>query len=350
RALRQVDVIQRMQMLVLASLVAEALERAVADHLIGIHVARGARAALDDVDDELLVQLSLADFLAGEADRDRTLVVDQAELAVGDRRGLLHARQRRHQVRIDRYRRAGDRKILQRAQRMDAVVRVGRHYPVAEEVVLGPHRLGHGAILALSCGLMADDLDFSAPAGPPKPAATPKPAAAAQAPLYIPAVARAFFESAGKEEDVAAGTVFFSENEKASRLLLKRDKMYFLLEGAVALVAKGRTIGEPKVGEIFGEMAAISDSPRSATALAKSACRVISLDDKGFAAALSKKPEFALMMLGTMIMRLRGMIARLSGIPSTAEMKDSRVFDKNLLNQMIQGLGDQAVVRYEKGK
>jgi len=193
---------------------------------------------------------------------------------------------------------------------------------------------------------MADDLDFSKPAGAPKPAAP----AAPQVPLYIPAVARTFFESAGKEESVASGTVFFSENEKASRLLLKRDKMYFLLEGQVALLAKGKQIGAPKVGEIFGEMAAISDSPRSATAVAKSACRVISLDDKGFAAALSKKPEFALMMLGTMIMRLRGMIARLSGIPSTAEMKDSRVFDKNLLNQMIQGLGDQAVVRYEKGK
>ena len=193
---------------------------------------------------------------------------------------------------------------------------------------------------------MADDLDFSKPAGAPKPAAP----AAPQAPLYIPAVARAFFESAGKEESVAAGTVFFSENEKANRLLLKRDKMYFLLEGVVALVAKGKQIGAPKVGEIFGEMAAISDSPRSATAVAKSACRVISLDDKGFAAALQKKPEFALMMLGTMIMRLRGMIARLSGIPSAAEVKESRVFDKTLMNQMIQGLGDQAVVRYEKGK
>ena len=193
---------------------------------------------------------------------------------------------------------------------------------------------------------MADDLDFSKPAGAPKPAAP----AAPQAPLYIPAVARTFFESAGKEESVAPGTVFFSENEKASRLLLKRDKMYFLLEGVVALVAKGKQIGAPKVGEIFGEMAAISDSPRSATAVAKSACRVISLDDKGFAAALQKKPEFALMMLGTMIMRLRGMIARLSGIPSAAEVKESRVFDKTLMNQMIQGLGDQAVVRYEKGK
>jgi CRP/FNR family cyclic AMP-dependent transcriptional regulator len=193
---------------------------------------------------------------------------------------------------------------------------------------------------------MSDDLDFSKPAGAPKPAAP----AAPQGPLYIPAVARAFFESAGKEESVASGTVFFSENEKASRLFLKRDKMYFLLEGEVALLAKGNPIGAPKVGEIFGEMAAISDSPRSATAVAKTACRVISLDDKGFAAALQKKPEFALMMLGTMIMRLRGMIARLSGIPSAAELKESRVFDKNLLNQMIQGLGDQAVVRYEKGK
>jgi len=203
-----------------------------------------------------------------------------------------------------------------------------------------------GAILALSCALMADDLDFSKPAGPPKPAAAP----AAQPPLYIPAVARAFFESAGKEESVDAGTVFFAENEKASRLLLKRDKMYYLLEGQVALVAKGQQIGAPKIGEIFGEMAAISDSPRSATAVAKSPCRVLALDDKGFAAALQKKPEFALMMLGTMIMRLRGMIAKLSGIPSTSEVKESRVFDKNLLNQMIQGLGEQSVVRYDKGK
>jgi CRP-like cAMP-binding protein len=197
---------------------------------------------------------------------------------------------------------------------------------------------------------MSDDLDFSQPAGAPKPPPAAKPAAPS-VPLYIPAVARAFFESAGKEESVPAGTVFFSENEKASRLFLKRDKMYYLLEGRVALVVKGKPIGEPKVGEIFGEMAAISDSPRSATAVAQTACRVIPLDDKGFASALQKKPEFALMMLGTMIMRLRGMIARLSGVPSGTQTKEqSRVFDKNLLASMVKGMGEQAMVRYEKGK
>ena len=193
-----------------------------------------------------------------------------------------------------------------------------------------------------------DDLDFSKPAGAPKPAATPA-AAAPQAPLYIPAIARSFFESAGKEETVAPGSVFFAENEKASRILLKRDKMYLLLEGQVALSARGKPLGAVKVGHIFGEMAAISDSPRSATAVARSECRVISLDDKQFTAALQKKPEFALMMLGTLIVRLREMIAKLSGIP-TAETKESRVFDKKLLASLHAGLGAQATVRYERGK
>ena len=188
-----------------------------------------------------------------------------------------------------------------------------------------------------------EDLDFSMGPGAAKPLAP-------LAPLYVPEVARSFFESAGREEAIAAGTVLFSENEKVSRFFLQRAKMYYLLEGEIELIAKGKPVGPPKVGEIFGEMAAISDSPRSATAIAKTACRVISLDDKDFAVALSKKPEFALMMLGMMILRLRAMIARLSGSQSAAEIKESRVFDKALLGAMVQGLGEQAIVRYDKGK
>src|SRR5437763_3107587 len=187
---------------------------------------------------------------------------------------------------------------------------------------------------------MSEDLDFSKPAGGARPAA----------PVYIPAVARAFFESAGREEMLSVGTVLFAENEKASRFFLQRDKMYFLLEGEISLAAKGKPIGALKAGEIFGEMAAIGDSPRSATAVAKTACRVIPLDDKGFAAALQKKPEFALMMLGTMILRLRGMIARLSGVPRSGDVKESRVFDRGLLATMVHGLGERAIVRYDAGK
>lgn len=188
-----------------------------------------------------------------------------------------------------------------------------------------------------------DDLDFSKPAGTPRPAA--------QAPIYIAAIARSFFESVGREEAVAPNTVFFAENEKASRILLKRDKMYLLLEGQVALAARGKALGMVKAGEIFGEMAAISESPRAATAVAKVPCRLISMDDKGFHAALKAKPDFALTLLGMMINRLRGMLARMQGAASLSEAKkESRVFDKGLLAALAKGLGPTNVAKVEKGK
>jgi CRP/FNR family cyclic AMP-dependent transcriptional regulator len=188
-----------------------------------------------------------------------------------------------------------------------------------------------------------DDLDFSQSG---KQKAMPPPA-----PVYIPGIARAFFESAGKEESVPAGTKFFMENEKASRILLRRDKMYLLDEGEVGLLVKGRPIGTVQAGEIFGEMAAISESPRSATAVAKTACRVISLDDRQFAAALRQKPEFALMLLSLMIRRLRAMLDALSGFPSaTGTQSSPRVMDKTLLETLQAGLGDTAEVRYDRGK
>jgi CRP-like cAMP-binding protein len=202
-----------------------------------------------------------------------------------------------------------------------------------------------------------DDLDFSQPAKKPdaaKPAAAKPaaPAAPAPAPAYNPAIARDFFATAGKEEQVAAGTKLFTENEKASRILLKRDKMYLLLEGQVGLTAKGKPVGAVKVGEIFGEMAAISESARSATAVAHTDCRVLSVDDKQLNAGLQVKPEFALMLMSIMINRLRGMIGRLLGTPAAAgdASKETRVFDKAMLATLAQGLGEQNTVRYERGK
>jgi CRP-like cAMP-binding protein len=196
---------------------------------------------------------------------------------------------------------------------------------------------------------VADELDFTGSLRlPPKPAAPPPP----PAPVYDPVIARAFFESAGREEGFAAGTTIFAENEKASRILLKRDKMYLLLEGQVGLTAKGKPVGSVKVGEIFGEMAAISESPRSATAVAHTDVRVLSVDDKQLNAGLQSKPEFALMLMSIMINRLRGMISRLLGTPTASADagKETRVFDKTMLAALAQGLGEQNTVRYDRGK
>ena len=193
-----------------------------------------------------------------------------------------------------------------------------------------------------------DELDFSAKPKEPVPSA---PAKAAAPPLYNPATALEFFRCGGKPEAIAGGTKFFEENEKAG--FLKRDKMYLVIEGEVALTAHARPIGVVKAGEIFGEMAAISDAPRSATATAKTACRVIALDDKQFKAALQQKPEFALMLLGMMIMRLRiliGRLARLHALAGEPDPKESRVFDKSMLAALARGLGEAGTARFQRNQ
>ena len=182
------------------------------------------------------------------------------------------------------------------------------------------------------------DLDFSKPVGEPRKAS-----------VYDPAVAMEFFGSAGKAETVAQGTTIFAENAKGSRLLFQRDRMYLLLDGEINLIAKDKVIGIVRKGEIFGEMASISQTPRSAAAVAKMDCRVVSLDDKQFQNALRKRPDFALMLMSVMIGRIRGAIGQLSQASATSEARpgESAVFDKTSLAILARALS-QTTVRYDQ--
>ena len=191
------------------------------------------------------------------------------------------------------------------------------------------------------------ELDFTKPVGPAKPSVE----APAKPSIYDPAMATEFFSSVGKPEPVAKGATFFAENEKGNRLLLRRDKMYLLLDGEVSLTAKNKVIGKIGKGEIFGEMASISEMPRSATAVANLPCRLIGLDDGQFKAALRKKPEFALMLMSVMIGRMRDAIGlqNRAGPASEGKMKESTVFDKSALAILARALS-QTTVRYERNK
>ena len=171
--------------------------------------------------------------------------------------------------------------------------------------------------------------------------------------LYSPAVALEFFKSAGKPEKVAAGRTLFAENQKARPYFFMRDKMYLLLDGEVDLVARKKVIGSVKKGQVFGEMASIDHAPRSASAVAKNACRVIALDDRQFRDGLRKKPEFALMLMSIMIGRLRETIARLAAndaLSGEAVLKESAVFDPRRLAQLAEGLSSDEPAFYDRGK
>jgi len=187
-----------------------------------------------------------------------------------------------------------------------------------------------------------DDLDFSkrSPAKAPEPAKTS---------IYDAHLAEQFFKLAGTPETVPEGKILFEENEKGSRLLLKRDKMYLLLEGEVILASKNKLIGTVKKGEIFGEMASISQTPRSATAVAKRACRVIGLDNKEFESALRKMPDFALMLMSVMIGRLRNMIAQGgASLAADGKPKETTVFDEKSRSILTRALGEQSLVKFER--
>jgi CRP/FNR family transcriptional regulator, cyclic AMP receptor protein len=171
--------------------------------------------------------------------------------------------------------------------------------------------------------------------------------------VYVPAVALEFFKAAGKPEKAAKGHVFFAENQKARPLLFMRDKMYLLLDGAVDMVARGKVIGTVEKGQIFGEMASIAHLPRSASAVAKSDCRVIAIDDKQFRDGLQKKPGFALMLMSIMIGRLRDTIARLAEqttLRGESVVKEAVVFDPKRLADLAEGLSSDEPVYFDRGK
>jgi CRP-like cAMP-binding protein len=152
-----------------------------------------------------------------------------------------------------------------------------------------------------------------------------------KSPIYDPSVARICFESLGKVEMVTKGTIFFAENQNS-------DRMYLLKEGEVSVTRGGKPIDVVKAGEIFGEMAAISQLPRSATAAARTACHVVSLDAKQFQRAIQKMPEFALMLMNILINRLRltlTMLAMSRSLEASDGARTRRVFDDKLLQGLL---------------
>jgi CRP-like cAMP-binding protein len=171
--------------------------------------------------------------------------------------------------------------------------------------------------------------------------------------IYRPAAALEFFKAAGKPERAPAGTAFFAENDKARPYFFMRDKMYLLLDGSVELLARKKVIGTIAKGQIFGEMASIAHAPRSASAVAKTACKVIAIDDKQFRRGLQKKPEFALMLMSIMIGRLRETIAKLAeqtSLRGEAVRKESVVFDPKRLADLADGLSNENPIYFDRGK
>ena len=81
--------------------------------------------------------------------------------------------------------------------------------------------------------------------------------------------------------------------------------MYVVQEGEVDVLANGRVVDTVTAGGIFGEMALFDRSPRSASVMARTDCRVVPLDEARFMQHVHRTPFFALQVMRIMTERLR---------------------------------------------
>jgi CRP-like cAMP-binding protein len=91
------------------------------------------------------------------------------------------------------------------------------------------------------------------------------------------------------------------------------DRMYVIIEGEVEVSIDGKLIDRTRAGGIVGEMALISSSPRSATAIAKTECKLVPVDEKRFTFLVQQTPYFAISVMKIMVERIRKLDALVLG-------------------------------------
>ena len=100
----------------------------------------------------------------------------------------------------------------------------------------------------------------------------------------------------------AAGKVIFAQGDPG-------DVMYVVVEGQAQIMVDGKLLETVRTGGILGEMALIDAGPRSASAIAKTQCVLVPIDEKRFSDLVGRRPEFALHVMRVLAHRLRRMDA-----------------------------------------
>lgn len=99
---------------------------------------------------------------------------------------------------------------------------------------------------------------------------------------------------------LSEGEVIFAQGDRG-------ELMYVVVKGEAQILIEGKVVETVGPGGILGEMALIDAEPRSATALTKTRCVLIPIDEKVFTGLVTRQPEFALQVMRVLAYRLRMM-------------------------------------------
>lgn len=109
--------------------------------------------------------------------------------------------------------------------------------------------------------------------------------------------------------DILAGAGAPIRSFKAGEIIFRHgdpaEELYVVKSGKVEIRLGNRLLDTLPELSIFGEMALIDHSPRSATVVAASDATVVPVDEKQFLFLVSRTPHFALNVMRVLAQRLR---------------------------------------------
>jgi CRP-like cAMP-binding protein len=83
--------------------------------------------------------------------------------------------------------------------------------------------------------------------------------------------------------------------------------MFIIAGGRVAVERDGRSIAEGGPGEVLGEIALLSEAPRTATVTTIEPCRLFVVTHREFHALMGELPSFRLQVLDALARRIRAL-------------------------------------------
>jgi CRP-like cAMP-binding protein len=101
-----------------------------------------------------------------------------------------------------------------------------------------------------------------------------------------------------------ADEIDLREGKEMTRQGERGREFFVLLEGDADVIKDGRSINQLGAGDFFGEIALVSDSPRTATVKATAPVRALVITDRSFRRLLKDQPDIQSKVLAALAARV----------------------------------------------
>lgn len=102
------------------------------------------------------------------------------------------------------------------------------------------------------------------------------------------------------EIDVRAGKVLMRQGESGA-------EMFIVVSGHLTVERDGQAVAERRAGDVVGEIALLSEGPRTATVTATEPSRLLVIEHRNFHTLMNEQPQVRLHILDELAGRLRSL-------------------------------------------